>query len=287
MVIKCAIIYPLPIVTADPVAVGSFVWRSMGKFKDLTGMVFGHLYVIEYAGYNDNGVPSWRCRCGCGNIIERPGYYLTSGDTKSCGCYNKYATSKRCRIDITGQTFGKLTVLRFDQRKNKQSYWMCQCECGTVVSVYGENLKRGMSRSCGCENRKVASQLMTKMHYKHGLSRTKEYTRDYARKAKDKRRALDVDWNCTMGRELRKMFPDCVVCHSTKNLEIDHVRPASKGSGLKAGNATVLCRKCNHDKLATLPEDLPDYMRIPILESAAKFKEYWESLQAELPVLSP
>lgn len=34
-------------------------------------------------------------------------------------------------IDLTGQTFGKLTVLRQDGKKPNGEYvWLCQCECG-------------------------------------------------------------------------------------------------------------------------------------------------------------
>lgn len=42
-------------------------------------------------------------------------------------------------IDITGQRFGKLQVIRFDPDKkiNNKAYWICQCDCGNIVSVRG------------------------------------------------------------------------------------------------------------------------------------------------------
>lgn len=60
----------------------------MSAFKDLTGMVFGRLRVIGLTGekYRTNYI--WRCICECGNSIETRGYSLTSGETKSCGCYH-------------------------------------------------------------------------------------------------------------------------------------------------------------------------------------------------------
>lgn len=54
---------------------------------------------------------------------------------------------------MTGKVFGKLTVLRHDpsvQSADKHSYWLCRCECGNELSVNGRNLRRGMTRSCGC-----------------------------------------------------------------------------------------------------------------------------------------
>lgn len=53
-------------------------------------------------------------------------------------------------IDLTGQRFGMLTVLRRSDQPHSCVYWICRCDCGTVVEVSGNNLKRGHHKSCGC-----------------------------------------------------------------------------------------------------------------------------------------
>lgn len=53
--------------------------------------------------------------------------------------------------DLTGKRFGYFTVLRLGEIKNGMSKWICQCDCGNVRSVYGTNLTRGLSKSCGCK----------------------------------------------------------------------------------------------------------------------------------------
>lgn len=60
--------------------------------KNLVGKRFGELEVLERTERRsrDNKV-IYRCRCSCGIEIERPGRYLTSGDTKSCGCIGPLA----------------------------------------------------------------------------------------------------------------------------------------------------------------------------------------------------
>lgn len=60
--------------------------------KNLVGKKFGELEVFERTEKrsSDNKV-IYRCRCSCGAEIERPGGYLTSGDTKSCGCIRPLA----------------------------------------------------------------------------------------------------------------------------------------------------------------------------------------------------
>lgn len=50
--------------------------------------------------------------------------------------------------DLTGQKFGKLTVLRRD--KNKKVMWLCRCDCGNYHTVIGSNLTKGLCKSCGC-----------------------------------------------------------------------------------------------------------------------------------------
>lgn len=45
-------------------------------------------------------------------------------------------------VDLTGQKFGRLTVLRKDfSKKEGHAYWICQCECGNIISVRSNNLK--------------------------------------------------------------------------------------------------------------------------------------------------
>lgn len=54
--------------------------------------------------------------------------------------------------DLTGQQFGRWTVLERDYDiKKKNIYWKCKCECGTLRSVAGTSLRSGISASCGCE----------------------------------------------------------------------------------------------------------------------------------------
>lgn len=64
-------------------------------FKDLTGLCFGRLTVLESSNERKHGKIVWKCKCTCGSVIMVPSNYLTSGDTKSCGCLKKELTQKR------------------------------------------------------------------------------------------------------------------------------------------------------------------------------------------------
>jgi hypothetical protein len=57
------------------------------------------------------------------------------------------------RIDLTGQKFGKLTVLSIvseEERVKGQTRWQCRCDCGKIVNASSDSLRRGNVKSCGC-----------------------------------------------------------------------------------------------------------------------------------------
>jgi hypothetical protein len=63
------------------------------KIKDLTGEKFGRLLVLYYDGQDKNRRSVWMCKCTCGSYVRVPRNRLTSGNTTSCGCYNREIVS--------------------------------------------------------------------------------------------------------------------------------------------------------------------------------------------------
>lgn len=89
-------------------------------------------------------------------------------------------------INIVGQKFGRLTVLKFNRTTNQgQTYWDCSCECGNLITTRRNRLLNGSSVSCGCYNKERASKWLSfyassKAHkgkgnpmYKDGRSKTR------------------------------------------------------------------------------------------------------------------
>jgi hypothetical protein len=76
--------------------------------------------------------------------------------------------------DITGNTYGRLTVLSFDgysDHKRPKPQWLCSCSCGNTISVVGAHLKNGNSSSCGCLRKEVSSEMATR----HGMKFSRAY----------------------------------------------------------------------------------------------------------------
>lgn len=53
-------------------------------------------------------------------------------------------------LNLTGQTFGRWTVIERAPNKGRHVRWLCRCECGNTGIVNSSNLVSGISRSCGC-----------------------------------------------------------------------------------------------------------------------------------------
>jgi hypothetical protein len=55
--------------------------------------------------------------------------------------------------DLTGRKFTRLQVIRRNGQvgeKCLRTAWLCKCECGTECTVSSTNLRRGLTKSCGC-----------------------------------------------------------------------------------------------------------------------------------------
>ena len=78
-------------------------------------------------------------------------------------------------IDLTGQKFGKLTVLsRAENGKDRKSRWLCLCDCGNKKVVSGRYLRMGNTTSCGCFQREKARKV-GKSNAVHGYSHSRLY----------------------------------------------------------------------------------------------------------------
>ena len=125
----------------------------MGKLIDLTGQKFNRLTVIERDLQDKRKGTYWYCRCDCGNFTSVLSNYLRNGKTKSCGCLQKEKARENGGFkNLTGQKFGRLTVIELSPEKKGESraYWKCLCECGNITIVSGKDLQSGHIQSCGC-----------------------------------------------------------------------------------------------------------------------------------------
>lgn len=148
---------------------------------DLIGQKFNRLLVLERDTTRPSGAGKgvyWKCLCDCGNIKSVRSDKLRKNIIQSCGCLSKEICSQMFLIDLTGQTFGRLTVLERDTTKpmgkTHFAYWKCKCQCGNIVSVRTDHLRNGTTSSCGCLN-SAGEELITSLLQTHNIQYTTQY----------------------------------------------------------------------------------------------------------------
>lgn len=73
------------------------------------------------------------------------------------------------KLELTGQRFGRLLVIRRAPNRGRWTAWTCRCDCGVEKVVASTGLVQGSTRSCGClvhENKAALT---------HGMSGRSEY----------------------------------------------------------------------------------------------------------------
>lgn len=125
--------------------------------KNEIGNRYGALTVIARGPNTDQGRAQWVCECECGNQTIVLGKNLRSGNTKSCGCLK--SKQPAARKDLTGQRFGRLTVLGEPKVGERGTIWKCLCDCGEICFKVSADLIHGNVQSCGCYKKELHSTM--------------------------------------------------------------------------------------------------------------------------------
>lgn len=139
----------------------------MPNALNLSGKKINHLTMIKPLSSTKQGI-KWLCQCDCGNKVIALAKKITYGRKKSCVTCALKERGRKKRIDLTGQKFGRLTVLSLN-RMEKGSYWNCLCDCGEKRINYIGDLRSGHTTSCGCYRKENLT------NFKHGMEGTRFY----------------------------------------------------------------------------------------------------------------
>jgi hypothetical protein len=76
-------------------------------------------------------------------------------------------------LNLSGKIYGRLTVISRTENRGKRQYvaWDCLCSCGKNHVTTTAKLVKGATRSCGCLQRDLISNLTRK----HSDTKSKEY----------------------------------------------------------------------------------------------------------------
>lgn len=55
-------------------------------------------------------------------------------------------------VDLSGNKYGLLTVIKRVGTRNGKAEWLCRCDCGNLHTTISHSLTHGLCQSCGCIN---------------------------------------------------------------------------------------------------------------------------------------
>lgn len=136
--------------------------------EELKSTKFGRITVLKVFPLSESRNPHRKdvlCKCDCGKEFVARLSNVASGNTTSCGCYEKQLKSKREFKSVVGNRYGRLVVIsEFDDPNDSQSNArraICACDCGSVTVKRVDDLRAGMTRSCGCLRKEVSKKRET------------------------------------------------------------------------------------------------------------------------------
>lgn len=164
-------------------------------------------------------------------------------------------------IDLTGQRFGQLVVLKQVTNRNQRSgiMWLCRCDCGLEKEIMKVNLRaNGGTLSCGCGR-----------GYPIGLSTGKHLLNAYRQSAHHRQIPFDISWDdfhrlCQQRCSYCNVIPK-QIHKGTKGLKgqyiyngIDRV---DNNFGYVLGNVVTCCKTCNYMKHSLSKEEFIAHVR--------------------------
>ena len=79
------------------------------------------------------------------------------------------------KLDLTGEIFNRLRVIKELPSKGFHRYWECECSCGAHTHVAQSNLRTKKTQSCGCLQKEKATETYAAKFTKHGDYKTRLY----------------------------------------------------------------------------------------------------------------
>lgn len=154
-------------------------------------------------------------------------------------------------IDEAEKRYGQLTVTGFAGRgSHRRAQWTCICDCGNTTIVYGCNLRRGLTKSCGCLNKEMNWHRLPlgEGAFNYLCNRLK-------RNAKDR----EYEFDLTKEQVRAIVTKDCHYCGSPPAQRTKYKRchgdflyngidRVNNSIGYVEGNVVPCCGRCNRAK---------------------------------------
>lgn len=192
-----------------------------------------------FPGHRGHAWVTYELEClRCHRLTHRREDMLASVSCKGGPCSKKF-------IDISGKRFGKLVALRVEKQETVKSRfwrWLCQCDCGKMVTQDVSQILRGSQRCPDCARKFVGEQITLP----NQMSAWRRHIRLTRRNARDAGRPFtlterDVVRICTQPCAYCGQLP----CRDSLGLVRNGIDRVDNSKGYTLDNVVTACTTCN------------------------------------------
>ncbi len=83
------------------------------------------------------------------------------------------------KINMVGQRFGQLVIIKQTSEERRPIRWHCKCDCGELCTTSGILMRQGITKSCGCYRRERGREHGSTIRLRHGEARDGQMTSEY------------------------------------------------------------------------------------------------------------
>lgn len=96
-------------------------------------------------------------------------------------------------IDLTGQVYYNLTIIKFLGKINNFRSYLCSCLCGKEITVSQQSIRTGQRRSCGCMHKAKSSEMCLKRKISGDINGFNRLFNRYKYSAKKRNLEFNID----------------------------------------------------------------------------------------------
>lgn len=176
-------------------------------------------------------------------------------------------------IDLTGQKFGRLTVIkRMPNNNRRNSMWLCRCDCGTEKVIIGSYLRIGQTKSCGCLQKELVGNRfrgvspVTKLPL--GVSSMRQTINHYKKNAKKRGLSFELTEKEFLEITQKECFycgvkPGNITSRGSRNngsFTYNGIDRVENNKGYTIDNIVPCCRTCNIAKRNLTLQEFKDWI---------------------------
>jgi len=162
--------------------------------------------------------------------------------------------------DLSGQRFGRLTIISYHSFKNKEYFWLTKCDCGNEKVLRARSFRTGRVTSCGCYRSECSKLRLTEGNKLRVGEKHPKWDPTKSNKERYRLRKNKISYVRIEAFERDNYTCQCCLKRGL-NLNAHHIAPFSTNIELRydVNNLITLCVDCHKQYHKQYKKDITLY----------------------------